>query len=215
MSDSTLETNGLQIRYRKNKVALEAHPPRNHTVVLFHGRAFSLDNWYEIGTVETLGERGYPVYAIDLPSGTASKSDKVNYAKLRDYVPILEGIFSKLEIGNPERKVTIVGPSMGGGFALAYAVAHPEAVEGLVLISPAVHALEQSSLRKIKIPVMLVWGEGDDVFTLEQYGVPLRDKLENCRLVKLKNAGHAAYLNKPKEFNEMLLDFLEEISRKR
>ena len=212
MSDKELEARGLKIRYRANEIALDAEHAKTDPVVLFHGKSFSLDNWYDIGTVDALSERGFPVYAIDLPSGRASKSGKVSYENVSEYVPILDSIFTKLKIGI-SKPMIIVGPSMGGGFALAYSLARPQAVKALVLIGPALHTLDVSSFKEIKVPVLLVWGERDEVFPLERFGNLLKEKLVNCKLVILKNAGHPAYLDKPKEFNEILLGFLEEITR--
>ncbi len=200
---------GLKIRYRSNDVPLSSSQPAKGEVILFHGLSFSLENWYEIGTVEMLANNGYQVHAIDLPRGIKSKSDKVDYNSFSDYVPILDVIFSKLGLAtNP---VVIVGPSMGGGLALAYSIAHPQAIKGLVLISPSLHSIDKERLKVIKAPVLLVYGERDDVFPLDRYGAPLKAKMEDCRILTMKNAGHAAYLDKPKEFNETLLSYLERI----
>lgn len=211
MPDQFLESMGLKIRYRSSSVPATSTQSAKHTVILFHGLSFSLENWYEIGTVETLTKNGYQVHAIDLPRGLKSKSDKVDYDSFSEYVPILEGIFSKLGVASSTGPLVIVGPSMGGGLALAYSMAHPQAIKGLVLVSPALRSIDEERLNVIKAPVLLVYGENDDVFSLEQYGLPLKAKIENCRIVTLENAGHAAYLDKPKEFNEALLSYLDSI----
>ena len=181
-------------------------------MVLFHGNAFSLDNWISIGTIKLLEKAGYPVYAIDLPSGKGSKSTKVEKKRVEDYVPILERVFKKLEIGTKSSQVVIVGPSMGGSFALAYDLAHQDVVSGLVLIAPSLRSLEESQLSQIETPVLLVWGEKDSVFPLDEYGRNLKNIMPRSRLLILKGAGHAAYLDKPEEFHELLIDFLNDIS---
>jgi 4,5:9,10-diseco-3-hydroxy-5,9,17-trioxoandrosta-1(10),2-diene-4-oate hydrolase len=59
--------------------------------------------------------------------------------------------------------------------------------------------------------VLLVWGEWDRVFPLDEYGKPLKEILPRAKLVVIKQAGHGAYLDRPDEFNELLLDFLSEV----
>jgi abhydrolase domain-containing protein 14 len=202
---STLNANGLSIRYWSG-----SKPDSNKaSIVFFHGNAFSIDNWISIGTLDLVEKKGHVVYAIDLPAGRASKSDKIEKEKPSDYVPILEEIFSKLGIGNSP--IVLVGPSLGGGFALAYGLAHPEALSALVLISPSTKSLDEEEFSKIEAPVLLIWGDKDDIFPLNDYGMRLKSEFPHSKLIILKGARHAAYLDKPEEFHELLLDFLDEV----
>ena len=103
---------------------------------------------------------------------------------------------------------------MGGGFALAYALSRPKRVGALVLVSPSAYRIaeqEKSKLSGLDVPVLLVWGERDTVFPLEEYGKPLRETLPRAKLRIVKQAGHGAYLDKPDEFNELLLEFISEV----
>ena len=113
----------------------------------------------------------------------------------------------------PGEWIAIVGPSMGGGFALAYALSRPERVGALVLISPSVYRIpdeEKEKLSKLEKPVLLVWGDRDRVFPFDEYGKPLKETLPPAKLVIVEQAGHGVYLDKPNEFNELLVDFLSE-----
>lgn len=208
---SFLDLEGLKIRYFSSPGDRKLGDGKP-SVVLFHGNAFSLDDWISNGTIKLLEQAGYPVLAIDLPSGKGSKSTKVEKKRVEDYVPILEEVFKKLEIGTRSSQVVIVGPSMGGSFALAYALAHQDVVSGLVLIAPSLRSLDESQLSQIETPVLLVWGEKDRVFPLDEYGRNLKNMLPRSRLLILKGAGHPAYLDKPEEFHELLIDFLNDIS---
>lgn len=203
---STLNARGLSIRYWSGTKPIAGKP----CIVFFHGNAFSIDNWISIGTLDLLTKKGYAVCAIDLPAGRISRSDKIEKEKLSDYVPILEEIFSKLGIGDKSHQIVLVGPSLGGGFALAYGLAHPEALSALVLISPATGSLEEEEFSKIEVPVLLIWGDNDDVFPLNDYGTRLKNEFLHSKLIILRGARHAAYLDKPEEFHELLLDFLDE-----
>jgi abhydrolase domain-containing protein 14 len=204
----------LKIRYWTNADVIKNST--KPTIVLFHGNAFSLDNWKETKTLDVLTKEGYPVYAIDLPVGEGSRSDKIDMKKFhiyKDLVPLIEKIFANLGIGF--RDMVIIGPSLGGGFAVTYTLAHQQRVQGLVLISPALHRLgkdEEDRVPELKMPVLLVWGDKDSLFPVDEYGKTLKNQMSRSKLLILKDAGHALYLEKPDEFNELLLDFLLEIT---
>jgi abhydrolase domain-containing protein 14 len=213
--DST-KIEGLSIRYWTNVGGLGGDDKKRRTVVLFHGNAFSLDSWKKTKTLEKLSSTGYRVFAIDLPAGKGSKSDKLSPKVLKDkpdrIITVFDELFDALDVG--DSPFAIVGPSMGGGFALAYALSRPKRVGALVLVSPSVYRIaeqEKSKLSGLEIPVLLVWGDRDRVFPLDEYGKPLKEALPRAKLLVLKQAGHATYLDKPEEFNELLLDFLSEV----
>lgn len=214
MPEAYTKVDELKIRYWENSDSTKNS--EKPTVVLFHGNAFSLDNWKETKTLDTLTKEGYPVYAIDLPAGNGSKSDKVDETKFRAYkdlVPTIEKILAKLGINF--RDMILVGPSMGGGFAVSYALAHPKRVVGLILIAPALRSLgeeEEDRVSELEMPVLLVWGDKDTLISVDKYGKELKNELTRSKLLIVKDSGHAVYLEKPNEFNELLVDFLSEIT---
>lgn len=124
---------------------------------------------------------------------------------------VLDGLFDGLGVG--DRPFAIVGPSMGGGYALAYALSRPKRVGSLVLVSPSVYRvpdLQKGRLFSLDVPVLLVWGDRDTVFPLEEYGKPLKEKLPRARLEVVEGAGHGVYLDEPEVFNRLLIGFLSE-----
>jgi abhydrolase domain-containing protein 14 len=215
MPEDTVKIEGLSIRYWSNVGGLGGDDKKRKTVILFHGNAFSLDSWKKTKTLEALSSKGYRVFAIDLPAGKGSKSDKLSPKVLKNnpdrITTVLDELFDALDVG--DSPFAIVGPSMGGGFALAYALSQPRRVGALVLVSPSIYRVadqEKIKLSDLDVPVLLVWGERDMVFPLDEYGKPLKETLPRAKLLVLKQAGHGAYLDKPDEFNELLLDFLSE-----
>ena len=216
MPEDTIKVEGLSIRYWTNVGGLEGDDKKHSTVVLFHGNALSLDSWKKTKTLEKLSSNGYRVFAIDLPAGKGSKSDKLSPKVLKNdpdrMITVLDELFDALDVG--VSPFAIVGPSMGGGFALAYALSRPRRAGALVLVSPSVYRLTEqmkTKLSDLDIPVLLVWGERDTVFPLDEYGKSLKEKLPHAKLVVLEQAGHGAYEDKPTEFNGLLLDFLSEV----
>ena len=207
-----IRVEGLSIRYWTNTGGLVGDEKANQSVVLFHGNALSLDSWKKTKTLDELSSKGYRVFAIDLPAGKGSKSDKLSSKVLKEdpdrMATLLDNVFHALDIGDSP---VIVGPSMGGGFALSYALARPGRVGALVLVSPSIYRVadqEKSKLSGLDIPVLLVWGDRDRVFPLDEYGAPLKETLPSARLVVVKQAGHGVYLERSKEFNELLMDFV-------
>ncbi|MHB1907641.1 MAG: alpha/beta fold hydrolase [Nitrososphaerales archaeon] len=205
-----LQLNDLSIRYEDcgNKTS-------QPVIVLFHGNAFSLDDWEKTKTIQKLSEEGYHVCAIDLPIGAGSKSSKVDptkYPRVSDLAPVIEEIFEKLGI----KDAIIVGPSMGGAYALGYSITHEKNVRALVLIAPSLGRLddeEKEKIQELKVPVLLIWGKNDSVVPLE-YGRDLKEKIVSSKLLILNDAGHSAHLDKPGEFNEILNDYVADVCGK-
>ena len=65
----------------------------------------------------------------------------------------------------------------------------------------------RSHLREISHPVLLIWGEHDQIHSLE-YAQFMADQLPNSRLVIVPNAGHEAMIDQPKIFSESVVSFL-------
>jgi pimeloyl-ACP methyl ester carboxylesterase len=116
------DVNGAKIYY---EVAGEGHP-----LVFLHAGIANLHMWDD--QVSAFSDR-YRVVRYDhrsfgqssAPAGPASISNDVY------------GIFTVLNI----EKAYLVGCSMGGGAALDFTLAHPEMVDGLVLVGPGVSGI--------------------------------------------------------------------------
>ena len=217
MPEDKITIDGLGIRYWTNIGGLGLDDRGRGTIVLFHGNSLSLDSWKKSKTLDRLSSEGYRVLAVDLPAGKGSKSDKLSPKVLKEsperFVKLMDQLFDALGVGSTP--FTIVGPSMGGGFALAYALSRPRRVGALLLVSPSVFRVpdgQRDGLSALEIPVLLVWGDRDRVFPLEEYGIPLKEKLSRARLVVVKQARHGVYLDKPEEFNGILSGFIAEAS---
>jgi pimeloyl-ACP methyl ester carboxylesterase len=99
-------------------------------VILIHGLgAAAARDWAE--TVPALAD-GYDVYALDLPGFGASDKGNHLYSP-SNYVRVLDALFSE----RLKRPANVVGHSMGGVIALAYAAAFPDRVRRLVVVDAA------------------------------------------------------------------------------
>ena len=70
---------------------------------------------------------------------------------------------------------------------------------------PPVHKL----LPKLKIPVLCIVGEHD--YKFKAIATAMCGELPHGRLVVIQGAGHAVHIEKPREFNRAVFDFLREI----
>ncbi|MCO5946852.1 alpha/beta fold hydrolase [Mucilaginibacter flavidus] len=66
-------------------------------------------------------------------------------------------------------------------------------------------------LPSVNVPTLVVVGRQDE-FTPVAKAEEMQEKLQNCKLVIVEDAGHMPNLEHPDEFNEVVLDFLEGIS---
>ncbi|MEM3832466.1 MAG: alpha/beta hydrolase [Thermoprotei archaeon] len=176
-------------------------------IVLLHGYSFNADTWDEINLVEFLSER-YNVYAIDMPYGPKSRSDKFMAENRDEYAEFLKNLFSKLNIVKP----ILLGASISGEVVLRYLSNNYEATAGIV-IGPVGIKLLVNRLNKIKTPLLIIWGEHDNVASLDDAEL-LASNVKGSELHIIKHAGHACYLDKPEEFKSIVIEFLEKYVHK-
>lgn len=108
-----------------NTIDLGEGPP----LVFVHGLSGSWPNWLEQLPVFADSHR---VIAMDLP-GFGHSPMPHERITISGYARLLDGLFDELGID----AATLVGNSMGGFISAEFAIAFPERVERLVLVSPA------------------------------------------------------------------------------
>lgn len=129
---------GLNMHYMVTKPRVEK------TVVLLHGFTGSAKTWNQI--VAAFEEK-YRVMAIDLIGHGLTDSPKdVSHYTMAEQVELLHDFFMQRGL----QSFTLVGYSMGGRVAIAYALKYPETVEQLVLESSS-PGLESTSEREARV----------------------------------------------------------------
>jgi len=113
-----------------NVIDLGEGPP----IVFVHGLAGSWLNWLEQLPVFAAGRSsiGHRVVALDLPGFGHSPMPRERIT-VPLYARVLDGVMDALQID----AAAVVGSSMGGFTAAQLAIAFPQRVERLVLVSPA------------------------------------------------------------------------------
>jgi len=95
-------------------------------LVMLHGMAATSDCW--IYAFDEL-KAHYTTMAPDLP-GHGRSAGRMHPYGLDFYLRWLDGLLEELNVEN----LTLMGSSMGGAISLAYAMAHPERVQRLILV---------------------------------------------------------------------------------
>lgn len=104
-------------------------------VVLVHGLAEHSGRYGEL--VERLVRQGYAVHALDHRGHGRSTGRRAAIDRFQYLVDDLGGFVAGIRQKHGGVRVTLLGHSMGGAIALAYALAQPDALEALVLSAPA------------------------------------------------------------------------------
>ncbi len=186
--------NNLKIRF--------LNKGKGYPIILLHGYSFNANTWDEISLIQFLSEK-YNVYAIDMPYGPKSRSDKFITENRDEYAEFLKNILLKLNIMKP----ILLGASISGEVVLRYLSNNYDAMAGIV-VGPVGVKLLVHRLNKINVPLLIVWGENDNIASLDDAKL-LASSAKGSELYIVENAGHACYLDKPEEFKSIIMRFLE------
>ena len=125
-----IDVDGLQVHYRVEG----SGPP----LVLIHGTGASLHTWD--GWTKALKDR-FTIYRMDIPAfGLTGPAPDGDYT-IQAYVDFIHSFMNEMK----RPSFAIAGNSLGGYIAWAYALAHPDSVEKLILIDAAGYPHEGAS----------------------------------------------------------------------
>jgi pimeloyl-ACP methyl ester carboxylesterase len=105
----------------------DAGPRDAHTIILVHGFSASLHTWEP--WVTNL-KRDYRVITLDLPGHGLSRCIDNSQIGTQQFIDTINRVADTLKVS----RFTLAGNSMGGGAAWNYALAHPDRLDGLVLV---------------------------------------------------------------------------------
>jgi len=123
-------TDGLEL-YRR--CWLQAGEPRAR-VVITHGAGEHLARYEHVA--ERLSSVGYEVHAYDHRGHGRSQGKRADIGRMDSAVADLRSMIALVRSERPERRLFLLGHSMGGCIALEYALRHQEEIDGLILSSP-------------------------------------------------------------------------------
>ncbi|MCJ8744177.1 hypothetical protein PDJAM_G00115430 [Pangasius djambal] len=171
-------------------------------VVLLHGQAFTSRTWEELGTLSLLATNRYQALALDLPGfGKSPASESVKSEQSR--VDLLKHFLEALGVRAP----VLITPSMSGHYALPFLQRFSDQLRAFIPIAPvATRTLSPQQYHDIQTPTLIVVGELDT--NLGSQSLKNLQHLPHHSVVKLSGARHACYMDKPREFHQALIHFL-------
>lgn len=137
MASVIMTINGLNVHYKI------INPRVEKTVVLLHGFTGSSATWDKVKSL--MGDQ-VRIIAIDLIGHGYTDSPKnVEHYSMEKQIAVIHELLVQRGIN----KFTLVGYSMGGRIALAYALQYPESIEQLILesASPGLQTIEERTVR--------------------------------------------------------------------
>lgn len=109
--------------------------PAATTILLLHGVASTATLYNQTAGLLRQATQA-TVYAVDLRGHGRSEGKPGDVAYLNQYADDVADLVASIRREKPGGKLILAGHSMGGGIALRYAQAHPQGVEGLLLLAP-------------------------------------------------------------------------------
>jgi len=192
MIEEIADYKGNKIVYFKSEAA-----ESKKNIVLMHGYSFESSVWDKIGLPNALNKIGYNVYAVDEPGFPKSRNKQISndlfFDFLKDFITKLGGS-------------CLLGSSAGGYLAAKFSEENASLVKCLILVG-AGNLNEIKSLSGINL--LGVWGSLDNTFSPESASKEI-ERLGG-KFVIINGARHACYLDKPDDFNKIVVNFLEKI----
>ncbi|MFP3278933.1 MAG: alpha/beta hydrolase [Candidatus Micrarchaeota archaeon] len=192
MIEGIADYKGNKIVYFKSEVA-----EGKKNIVLLHGYSFESSVWDKISLPNALNKIGYNVYAIDEPEFPKSRNKQISTDLFFDF---LKNFITQL--GGS----CLLGSSAGGYLAAKFSEENASLVKCLILVG-AGNLNEIRSLSGIKL--LGVWGSLDNTFSPESASKEI-ERLGG-KFVIINGARHACYLDRPDDFNKIVVNFLEKL----
>ncbi|HEY7769762.1 alpha/beta fold hydrolase [Longimicrobium sp.] len=181
-------------------------------VVLLHAGA-RYDHTMWDGQVQALARR-HRVIRYDLRGFGRSSRPSGPFSPPADLLRVLEALGVE--------RASLVGLGMGSGVAINFALQHPERVDRLVLASlgapppnvprppgsPDLASPQgREQLRTLRMPILLIAGGADAAPGLRHETI-VEQEVPGVRRVVVPGVGELVNLERPDDFNRLILDFL-------
>src|SRR5262249_41530017 len=134
-------------------------------VVLAHGLAEHSGRYAHVA--EHLVAHGYAVYALDHRGHGRSQGRRAQVGRMDYAVHDLDRFAAQVRSDQPGKALFLLGHSMGGGIALAYALRYQDELRGLVLSGPAVLFEGVSPLQARAVRILSTLTPGLPVFAID------------------------------------------------
>ncbi len=123
-------------------------------MVIVHGFGEHSDRYIEMA--ERFGAEGISCYTMDLRGHGRSEGPRWNPESFDYYIEDLKTYVDMVKRWEPQKKIFMLGHSLGGAIALKYAILYPEDLEGLIVSGPAVGGYQAIPiLGRVEVPLSM------------------------------------------------------------
>ncbi len=173
---------------------------------MLHGWSFTSLNWQEVGSFERFDDLSMNAYAFDYPGfgkSPASNTFKIERGEISNGPKLLKDYMATIGLSH----ANIMGASMGGGMVLKTGYTFPDIIDSIIAVAPAWVDKDIDNLRKIKKPVLMIWGS-DDTVVSPSLGNEYVKAIKGSRLEIVAGSKHPVYIDKTDDFFRIVSDFL-------
>ena len=135
------------------------------TVVIAHGVSEHADRYSHVAA--RLVRQGYAVYALDHRGHGRSGGKRAVIDRMDRAVADVDTLIRLARSEQPNRKLFLLGHSMGGAISVEYALRHQERIDGLALSAPATDLEAASPLELFASRVFSAVAPGVGVFDVD------------------------------------------------
>jgi alpha-beta hydrolase superfamily lysophospholipase len=121
---------------RMNLLEWKSAAPRDAYILCIHAWGLSAREFNDFGAV--MSSRGFDIAAIDVRGfGLDRKKHGMKRIDFRGTVQDISKLLGSVRKRNPDKKIFVVGESMGGALALKVGADFPDLVDGVIVSAPA------------------------------------------------------------------------------
>uniref|UniRef100_T1ILB6 AB hydrolase-1 domain-containing protein n=1 Tax=Strigamia maritima TaxID=126957 RepID=T1ILB6_STRMM len=213
VTEHTIALQDCDVFYRK----AACNDSKCMNVLFLHGMRFKSETWLNLKTLHYVAGWGFNVTAIDFPG-------KMFFNRLLPDFGYGES--SKEQVPEPDRAnflhqliislnlapCVIVSPSLSGSFTIPLLKSHPEDFLAYIPIAPIwTNSLSSAEYQTLTIPTLVLCGEKDE--NIGRESISNLKHIPTSQVFIIPKAGHAAYLDDPETFHNVLYNFLQLVSK--
>lgn len=165
-------------------------------VILLHGQNTTAKTWEDVGVMKALANAGHSAIALNMPGEDTDLTPEA----------WLNTCMIKMNINKP----IMVTPSLSTEYIIPYITKFPERISAWVSVANMYLDRYYTLYPDIKFPVLAIWGEMDKYAPVE-FAEKLATNVKNGQYKIIKGATHSPFQTNPKEFNEILIDFINSL----
>ena len=147
---------------------------RSAAFIYLHGIE-SHSGWFDVAA-EQLAARGYPVYSLDR-RGSGLNRENRGYISghVEKGISLVEDIRQAVELARTSgtiNEIYLIGLSWGGKYVMAYDATYPDAVDGMILVTPGMKpCVDLSAIEKVAVMI-------DSIFSrTRQHRIPIEPEM--------------------------------------